>query len=176
MLPLECCYTNSLQHGMRKERKHFLPKYFPVLEKKYAVCVAHIVYHTKRKMSIKIYKLGRNHRNIILRSKIRRGVKLPSRANFLPSPSVSQVGNPPCDIDLKVHHNSLPCVKGGGTACRDGRIVRNYIYAKNNPSVAPRQLPLHKGAFQEYLLSFYKKRSTNILIDRLWHPQRESNP
>ena len=37
---LECCYTNSLRYGMRKERKHFLPKYFPVSEKKYAVCVA----------------------------------------------------------------------------------------------------------------------------------------
>ena len=29
---LECCYTNSLRYGMRKERKHFLPKYFPVSE------------------------------------------------------------------------------------------------------------------------------------------------
>ena len=31
---LECCDTNSLRYGMRKGRKHFLPKYFPVSEKK----------------------------------------------------------------------------------------------------------------------------------------------
>lgn len=30
--------TQSLpNHGMSKERKHFLPKYFPVIEKKYAI-------------------------------------------------------------------------------------------------------------------------------------------
>ena len=29
--------------------------------------------------------------------------------------------------------NSLPCVKGGGTACRDGGIVKTY---SNNPSVS----------------------------------------
>ncbi|MBR5323119.1 MAG: hypothetical protein IKU48_06205, partial [Clostridia bacterium] len=28
---------------------------------------------------------------------------------------------------------SLPCVKGGGTACRDGGIVKTY---SNNPSVS----------------------------------------
>ena len=33
-----------------------------------------------------------------------------------------------------------------GTACRDGGIVKGRFFAKNNPSVASRQLPLHKGA------------------------------
>jgi len=42
---------------------------------------------------------------------------------------------------------SLPCAKGGGTACRDGGIVKDWFFAQNNPSVASRQLPLHKGAF-----------------------------
>ena len=31
---------------------------------------------------------------------------------------------------------SLPCVKGGGTACRDGGIVFSLIFHENNPSVS----------------------------------------
>ena len=31
---------------------------------------------------------------------------------------------------------SLPCVKGGGTACRDGGIVKSDNVHKNNPSVS----------------------------------------
>ena len=38
---------------------------------------------------------------------------------------------------------SLPCVKGGGTACRDGGIVKTK---KQSLSRLRRQLPLHKGA------------------------------
>ncbi len=42
--PLDCCYTNSLRYGMRKERKHFLPKYFPVSEKKIcSLCSVYII-------------------------------------------------------------------------------------------------------------------------------------
>ena len=56
----------------------------------------------------------------------------------------------------------LPCVKGGGTACRDGGIVKSDNLHKTIPqqqiryancggvayaTLHRRQLPLHKGAF-----------------------------
>ena len=40
---------------------------------------------------------------------------------------------------------SLPCAKGGAEE-RGGGIVIHINSIKNNPSVASRQLPLHKGA------------------------------
>ena len=41
---------------------------------------------------------------------------------------------------------SLLCVKGGGTACRDGGIVKVVLAQKQSLSRLRRQLPLHKGA------------------------------
>ena len=41
---------------------------------------------------------------------------------------------------------SLPCVKGGAEERGGGIVIYAYLI-KNNPSVALRQLPLHKGAF-----------------------------
>ena len=38
--------------------------------------------------------------------------------------------------EANVFYSSLPCVKGGGTACRDGGIVKIKIYAKTIPQSA----------------------------------------
>ena len=58
-------------------------------------------------------------------------------------------------ITFRKVEKSLPCAKGGGTACRDGGIVKDWFFAQNNPSVASRQLPLHKGAFDTGTFSLY---------------------
>ena len=50
-------------------------------------------------------------------------------------------------ITFREVEKSLPCVKGGGTACRDGGIVEAEFYKKQSLSRLRRQLPLHKGAF-----------------------------
>ena len=47
---------------------------------------------------------------------------------------------------------SLPCVKGGGTACRDGGIVKSK--KQQSLSRLRRQLPLHKGAFLCSLIAY----------------------
>ena len=59
-----------------------------------------------------------------------------------------------------LHQPSLPCVKGGGTACRDGGIVKIAIYIQTIPQSATLtallthslRVPLHKGAlrFSQY--------------------------
>ena len=41
-----------------------------------------------------------------------------------------------CLIIFREVEKSLPCVKGGVTACRDGGIVKGGFKAKNNPSAA----------------------------------------
>jgi len=50
-------------------------------------------------------------------------------------------------IYLPGGRKSRPCVKGGGTACRDGGIVKVRFSIKQSLSRLQRQLPLHKGAF-----------------------------
>ena len=39
-------------------------------------------------------------------------------------------------ITFREAEKSLPCVKGGGTACRDGGIVKKQNVSQNNPSAA----------------------------------------
>ena len=50
-----------------------------------------------------------------------------------------------CQNEKNASSPSLPCVKGGAEE-RGGGIVKYINLIKNNPSVALRQLPLHKGA------------------------------
>ena len=53
----------------------------------------------------------------------------------------------PLFVYLSGGEKTLSCVKGGGTACRDGGIVKTKFYEKQSLSRLRRQLPLHKGAF-----------------------------
>ena len=47
----------STVEGMRKERKHFLPKYFPFNGNSLCICVAYILYHISANLSIKLENL-----------------------------------------------------------------------------------------------------------------------
>ena len=48
--------------------------------------------------------------------------------------------------EANVFYYSLPCVKGGGTACRDGGIVKIKIYAKTIPQSASLTAPFAQGS------------------------------
>ena len=79
-------------------------------------------------------------------------------------------------------HQSLPCVKGGGTRKRDGGIVKVRFSFSTipQPPTASAQLTHAYGAFTQGSLTIVsviliKKRSTKVIVDRFWHPQQESN-
>ena len=58
MLPPQLLSHELLpNNGMRKERKHFLPKYFPVLGIEYSIRVTGIFYHISVDLSIKLENL-----------------------------------------------------------------------------------------------------------------------
>ena len=48
--------------------------------------------------------------------------------------------------EVNVFYYSLPCVKGGGTACRDGGIVKIKIYVKTIPQSASLTAPFAQGS------------------------------
>ena len=52
---------------------------------------------------------------------------------------------------------SLPCVKGGGTACRDGGIVKSNSYTKTIPQPPSASAPFTQGSLFMfiYTLSFF---------------------
>ena len=69
-------------------------------------------------------------------------------------------------------HQSLPCVKGGGTRKRDGGIVKVRLYIENNPSAAYGVSSLYtREPFNSS--RNIKKAVYRCYADRLWHPQRE---
>ena len=72
-------------------------------------------------------------------------------------------------ITFRKVEKSLPCVKGGGTAFRDGGIVKAEFYKKQPLSRLRRQLPLHKGAFFMFIfaLSIFLTSTASVDTDAI---------
>ena len=61
------------------------------------------------------------------------------------NPPLAVVALPPQMWQLSL---SLPCVKGGGTACRDGRIVLSFFYTSTIPQSASLTAPFAQGSLR----------------------------
>ena len=61
------------------------------------------------------------------------------------NPPLAVVALPPQMWQLSL---SLPCVKGGGTACRDGRIVLSFFYTSTIPQSASLTAPFTQGSLR----------------------------
>ena len=49
-------------------------------------------------------------------------------------------------ITFREVEKSLPCVRGGGTACRDGGVVKSWIYIKTIPQPPSASAPFTQGS------------------------------
>ena len=68
-------------------------------------------------------------------------------------------------ITFREVEKCLPCVKGGGTACRDGGIVKARFILKTIPRPTPSELPLHKGAFFAFIYALSIFLTSTAFVD-----------
>ena len=54
-------------------------------------------------------------------------------------------------ITFREVEKSLPCVRGGGTACRDGGIVKSNSYTKTIPQPPSASAPFTQGSHFKFI-------------------------